>query len=382
MRVLRPTEASNVAMLLTPAGAAAIAVIRVRGPNVRSFLHAHFSRSAKQNRAVHGDLHDGETILDDAVVVLIDEQTADINVHGGSWVVTSVIRLLEREGFECISATHVAWASRPSNSAERPMPQMLGQDAQAAASAPDPLDLLDGDSTLEREMQAALPLARTAEGLVMLLAQPAAWRDFLASQPSAEQLRKVLEDRSLWWMLNPPRVAIVGPPNVGKSTLANQLFGQDRSITADLPGTTRDWVGEIANIDGLPVMLIDTPGLHESTDATEREAMEKSSRMVADADLKIAVREPFKPALKVSEPRILVLNKFDKLAASQRDLEGCCTVATTGQGLDELRREIRSFFGCDDLTPARPRWWTQRQADVLRQAMQTPGVLEQLFTAP
>ena len=67
-----------------------------------------------------------------------------------------------------------------------------------------------------------------------------------------------------------------GAPNVGKSTLANQLFAQQRSITADLPGTTRDWVGEMANIDGLPVMLVDTPGVRETSDAIEREAIERS----------------------------------------------------------------------------------------------------------
>ena len=56
-------------------------------------------------------------------------------------------------------------------------------------------------------------------------------------------------------------VAIVGPPNVGKSTLANRLFGQARSITADQPGTTRDWVGGVADIVGLAVTLVDTPGV-------------------------------------------------------------------------------------------------------------------------
>lgn len=337
----------NVALLLTPPGAAAIAIVRIRGARVMSFLEAHFSRPARLHRCVHGDLRDGETILDDAVVVLIDDQTADINVHGGSWIVTSVIRLLEREGFEFSS---------------------------------DPLELVDGDSILDREMQAALPLARTAEGLAMLLAQPGAWREFVASKPSVEQLRKVLDDRSLWWMLNPPRVAIVGPPNVGKSTLANQLFGQDRSITADLPGTTRDWVGEIANIDGLPVMLTDTPGLHQSSDAIEREAIEKSRRMVREAELRIAVREPDQAADNVDEPRILVMNKADRLGAARPGLKACYTVAKTGQGIDELRREIRAFFGCDDLTPARPRWWTQRQRGILRRAVDDPSLLQEMLS--
>ena len=110
-----------------------------------------------------------------------------------------------------------------------------------------------GTDEIWQEVVDALPLAKTEQAVRVLLAQPAAWKSI--SDP-----KKILDDPSGKWLTQLPRVAIVGPANVGKSTLANQLFGQTRSITADLPGTTRDWVGEIANLDGLAVMLIDTPG--------------------------------------------------------------------------------------------------------------------------
>ena len=118
-------------------------------------------------------------------------------------------------------------------------------------------------SELEREMLAHLPLARTELGVRVLLAQTGrlgGLRRGAAAGSGRDAGRELLADRSLWWLLHPPRVAIVGAANAGKSTLANQLFAQERSITADLPGTTRDWVGEVADIDGLPVMLVDTPG--------------------------------------------------------------------------------------------------------------------------
>jgi hypothetical protein len=173
----------------------------------------------KALRCVHGELRDARgDVIDDPVVVLHDDAlTVDINLHGGAWVVASTLELLRQSGFDVVESA---------------------------------LDLLDGETILDREMHAALPRARTEEGVRMLLAQPAAWREFLAGRPSQQDVRRVLDDRCLSHLLDPPRVAIVGPPNVGKSTLANQLFGQRRSITADLPGTTRDWVGEVANIDG------------------------------------------------------------------------------------------------------------------------------------
>src|SRR5260370_980944 len=84
-----------------------------------------------------------------------------------------------------------------------------------------------------------------------------------------------------WW----ERRAVAGLPNVGKSTVANQLFAEERSITADVAGTTRDWVGEIANIDGLAVVLVDTPGIREASDPIEKVVIERSDTELRGADL-------------------------------------------------------------------------------------------------
>src|SRR5439155_12604518 len=142
----------NRAILLTPPGAAAIAVIRIRGEGVGAWIKSHFSKQTPPLRCVHGELRDDAgNVIDDPVVVLQqDGVTADINLHGGPWVVASTLELLRRGGFEIVE---------------------------------EDVDLLDGATTLEREMLAALPLARTEEGLRMLLAQPAAWRRFIDSQP-------------------------------------------------------------------------------------------------------------------------------------------------------------------------------------------------------
>src|SRR5439155_25262020 len=172
---------------------------------------------------------------------------------------------------------------------------------------------------------------------------------------------------------HPPRVAIIGAPNVGKSTLANQLFAQQRSITADLPGTTRDYVGEIANIDGLPIILIDTPGLRDAADPIEREAIAKADAIIASADLRIVVADPSQPQAPSGSAGnvIRVMNKAD-LFAGARSETYFYTVATTGEGVDALRAAIRRFFGCTDMTEVRPRWWTQRQREALSEEMQNP----------
>ncbi|HEV8292525.1 MAG TPA: GTPase, partial [Tepidisphaeraceae bacterium] len=265
-------------------------------------------------------------VIDDAVVVRGGD-FVDLNVHGGVWVVKSILDLAQREGFEVVE---------------------------------DALEMMDGKTTLEKEVMAALALAGTELAIRVLLAQPEVWKNSKAD----------LEDRSLWWLLHPPRVAIVGVANVGKSTLANQLFAQERSLVADVPGTTRDWVGEMANLDGLMVMLVDTPGIRETSDGIEREAIERSGAEVGRADLIVVVVDQTQEAREQVElartypGAIIVANKKDRPAmwdVGQYFKGAIGTVARSGEGVEALKCEIRKRFGCENMDVKRARWWTERQ---------------------
>jgi small GTP-binding protein len=241
-------------------------------------------------------------------------------------------------------------------------------------------DYFDADSTIQREILAALPHARTEQAIRALLDQPAQWQQFIQDVKSNKpdlgvRVRAILEDRSLWWMLNPPKVAIVGIPNAGKSTLANRLFGQDLSITADVPGTTRDWVGDWANFDGLPVMLLDTPGQRQTADPIEHAAIQRSGEQILHTDLVIVVLDS--TAAMDSQRRIcekysnslLVINKIDRPAVWEVDaVDGVRTVGTTGQGIEELRLGIRRRFVADG-GKGGLRWWTERQYSELQKML-------------
>jgi tRNA modification GTPase len=368
---------NNRAYLLTPSGPGAIAVIRLLGPLLPAFLEAHFSKSVSEGRCVHGELRDGADVLDDPVVVLLDSgRAADISVHGGPWVVRSVLALAEKEGFE---------VNDPTSASSSTDPQPL------------PLDVVDGATLLEREVNAHLPLARTELAVRVLLHQPAAWAEVIrrATPGPAEEahlarwmqkaeaikgdLHAILEDKSLHWLLHPPRVAIIGAPNVGKSTLANRLFARERVITADMPGTTRDWVGEVANLDGLAVLLVDTPGMRATTDAIEAEAIAKSGEQIKGADLVVLVTDATRPlageqaeVLEAWSDALRVVNKTDTTipAWDAGLVGGVRTVGTSGEGVDELRRAIRSRFGIvAGMDEKWPRWWTPRQKQVLEEAL-------------
>ena len=139
---------------MTPPGVAAIAVVRIVGPATGEFLRTHFSGTPRASRPVHGLLRDdaGEQIDDPVVVIADDGRFADINLHGGAWVVRAVLDLAKLAGFECI---------------ERAMMPMID-------------DAIDAADVIDREIEAYLPLAVTELALRTLLAQAQAWKGLLA----------------------------------------------------------------------------------------------------------------------------------------------------------------------------------------------------------
>ena len=144
-------------------------------------------------------------------------------------------------------------------------------------------------------------------------------------------------------------LAIVGRPNVGKSSLFNRLLEQDRAIVTEIPGTTRDVVSETASLDGIPVKLLDTAGIRLGQDVVESLGIERSYQAMADADLTLVVvdaSQSLDPADEVLIKRarehgkaIVAGNKSD--LAWHIDVQGTLPVsALTGTGIEELRTEI------------------------------------------
>jgi tRNA modification GTPase len=153
-------------------------------------------------------------------------------------------------------------------------------------------------------------------------------------------------------------LAIVGRPNVGKSSLFNRLVERERSIVTSAPGTTRDLVSETVAIGGIPVELIDTAGIRGALDEAESIGVRKSMEALSDADLVLVVVDASLPIApedhqllrQVAErPAILVENKADlasfETAAIVSSLERVRTSAITGEGIRELRAEIFRHIG-------------------------------------
>lgn len=168
-------------------------------------------------------------------------------------------------------------------------------------------------------------------------------------------------------------LAVVGRPNAGKSSLFNALVEQDRAIVTEIPGTTRDLVSETASIEGLPVKVIDTAGIRESSDRVESLGIERSYQAMADADLTLVVidlsteADPFEP--RNSGRRLVVGNKAD---LPRRNPTACDAEvsALTGEGIAALRRKIRDAVAPEGGVEQEPGFLTSlRHERLLREAL-------------
>jgi tRNA modification GTPase len=141
-------------------------------------------------------------------------------------------------------------------------------------------------------------------------------------------------------------VAIVGRPNVGKSTLLNRLVGDDRAMVSDIAGTTRDTIEESVVIDDIRFRFVDTAGLHDTDDRLEKMGIERTERAIREAQVVLYMMEPTQtelelPELDEEQTLLLVVNKID--ISTERNIEDAIYIsAREGEGIDALRQALRN----------------------------------------
>ncbi|HBZ96798.1 MAG TPA: hypothetical protein DEO57_03035, partial [Phycisphaerales bacterium] len=186
--------------------------------------------------------------IDDCLVVRIDATTAQIMPHGGPRVRQRLLHWLAERNVPASGASGCRWP-----------------------------EAADG---VQAAMLATLATATSPLAVDLLLDQPVNWETKCTWTPEDDA-----RSRRLNHLLHPPRVVVVGEPNIGKSTLLNALAGRDRVITGDAPGTTRDFVSAEVDCAGLVVHWFDTPGIRITDDPVETRAVELARRLVTQADL-------------------------------------------------------------------------------------------------
>jgi tRNA modification GTPase len=284
--------------------------------------------------------------IDQGLAVRISSNITQIMPHGGPRVVQKLTaRLVE------LGAT-------------------IAQGEQVDSTSP--LQLYpEAEDAIEAMMLLALSRAESPLAIDLLLDQPRRWREIIRSRRELTAEDRLRSNR-LNRLIHPPVVVLVGAPNVGKSTLSNALLGRSMSITLDMPGTTRDYIAGRINLAELVVDWHDTPGIRESDDPIERKAIEISQRLIARADLLIAMRDataaspwPNLPR----EPDVRVINKMDVGASSTADADAIRISAKTGEGMALLVSRLRGTLVPDvDLANSGPWLFDDRLTSPNRQS--------------
>jgi tRNA modification GTPase len=352
--------------LSTPPGIGAIAVIRLSGPASRSLIDALVSNRIdwQPQRAIYRVLAHRGRVLDDVVLTFwraphsfTGEDTVEISCHGNPRIVESIVRAALELG---------ARAARPGEFTQR----AFLNDRLSLTQAEGLLDLLYAPTERALASARAMKEGRLGEALegaraelVDLLSHLEASLDFaeegieprlgpefatrLAGVQS--QIGELLRSAPLGRVLQEGALtAIVGAPNVGKSSLLNALLREDRAIVAPTPGTTRDLIEATCSVRGLPLRLIDTAGQRESSDPVEQEGARRARELLPQAQLVlrvVAAPEPFAPpALDLPEgvPVLLVANKSDLGRHASVPEEAIPVCALTGAGLDTLEQRMES----------------------------------------
>ena len=355
--------------LATPVGGA-IAVVRISGPGAEALLKRVFTGRGAPREMAYGRVVDGagET-LDEAMAAFFPaprsytgEDMAELYLHGGQVTVRRVLALL---GCHARSARPGEFTERAFLAGKMDLAQAEAVmdliNAGAERSAKSALAQLEGRlsvriADVERELLDAL------SGLEAAIDYPEELEDDVTSAlpevlAAAERELQALAGAGLSGRVlrEGARVAIVGRPNAGKSSLLNALAGAERAIVTQFAGTTRDVLEETVSMEGVPVTLYDTAGIRAADDPVERIGVERARLAAERADLLLVCFDAAAPLteedlalLRETEgrPRIAVCNKSDLPALwsaetlAAQGISACTVSAETGEGLAALRHAI------------------------------------------
>ena len=355
--------------LSSGAGKGGVAVIRVSGTEALTvFEEMTKIKNPKPRYAYFSKLIDQDGVEIDQSLCLYfkgpnsftGEDTVEFQVHGGQGVITAVFKALSR--FKNLRPAEAGEFSR----------RAVVYGKMDLTSAEGLMDLIDAQTELQRkqalvQMQGVLGslYENWRKALVHDMAYLEAFIDFpeedippekmdLIDKGIQELIEKIelhLTDNQKGERLrNGFQIAIIGEPNVGKSSLINLLSKRDVAIVSDIAGTTRDVVESYLDIDGFPVCLADTAGLRESLETIEAEGIKRAVRKAESSDLILHVldiasyphKEPLPKELE-NIPVITVWNKIDIIHKKPQEGEIFMSAKTT-QGFKELQQAISSFL--------------------------------------
>lgn len=400
----------TIAAISTPQGVGGIGVIRISGPKALEVADKIFvPYSVKKDginslsdmkgyTAKYGKITDSGEFIDDAVVLVFraphsytGEDVVEISCHGGMYITRRVLRTVLENG---------ALPAEPGEFTKRAFLNGKMDLSQAEAV----MDLISAKG--ERANKIAFSMREGASGkkiekikevLLDILARLSVWSDYPEDgdipQIDSKMLKKSLFEvksqisdmikgyDACKILKEGVKTAIVGRPNVGKSTLMNCLSGQEKSIVTNIPGTTRDVIEESVMLGDIPLLLVDTAGIRETEDIIEKIGVEKSKKYMDISDITLLVLDASSPLsdedrnlLKSCDKSktIIILNKCDLNKAIEIDELSTFSdkivelSALNGSGTEKLKEIIEEMIGISEIEPSDVVISSERQLNSLK----------------
>lgn len=374
----------TIAAIATGASNAGIGIIRISGEDALAVADRCF-RAKNSNKkivntpgyqAVYGDIVDGDIIMDEAICLVMrapnsytTEDVVEVQCHGGMVQLQQILKIILNNG---------ARAAEPGEFTKR---AYLGGriDITQAESV---MDMIHAKNELAARSSAAQlqgALSDKIKEIRVFVLDNVAYIESALDDPENYSLEGFSETfyekvettaKEVECLLNTAeegkmiregiRTVILGKPNAGKSSFLNQLLGEERAIVTEVAGTTRDTLEEDVTVQGIPLKIIDTAGIHETVDIVEKIGVEKAKKSLEDADLVVYIVDGSRPidqddshimALLKDRKVIILINKIDveqvvdkswitaNIQAPMIEIS-----AKTGEGLEEFKEELTKMF--------------------------------------
>ena len=347
----------TIVALATPAGNSGVAVIRISGEKSKDVLQKLIKQELnfEPRKMYLKNVYFGD-LIDKCLVVFFNnpfsftgEDVAEIHSHGGYYIAQQIINKCVELG--CSLAEAGEFSKRAFINGKMSIDQAEGI-----------MDLINAESEMQAKAGSSLMQGKLKEKienyqnqLTEILAEIEAKLDYPEYEYTddettnvKEKLKSLInefsslidESKNGLMIKNGIKVAIVGAPNVGKSSLLNALTKSDKAIVTNIAGTTRDVVEAEYEFNGIIFRLFDTAGIHESNDIVERIGIDKALKTLDDADLVLKISSPDDICeIETDKPYIEVFNKTDILK-EKTDSKYFYVSATTNENIDNLKQEI------------------------------------------
>ena len=365
---------TTIAAISTAYGESGIGIVRMSGPDAISIAEKVFAKKLENRRMILGKVTDEKgTVIDEVLAVLMKgphsytgEDVVELQCHGGLLSTKAILELLLRSG--AVMAERGEFTKRAFLNGRMDLSQAEAVIDLIKARS----DKSYGSAISQMEGSLSEAIKSVRKQMMDLLVDLTVNMDYPDEDIEQITYKKISDSLSVIGdkLLNLKdssgegrivreglSVAIVGKPNVGKSSLLNAFLRENRSIVTSVPGTTRDTVEEQAQVRGFTIHFIDTAGIHESSDEVESIGIERSKAALSKADLLLVVLDASK-ALEAEDkeilaesediPRIIILNKTDLGnnidASGLGGQEGIEVSIKNGIGIEKIEDAIESYI--------------------------------------